>query len=81
VKGILWRCESEAHIERLKEYETSAYTWRECDAILEGDGGEEVRRVRVFVWASDANDEELKDGVFDFKWWKRYLKSSVVRKR
>jgi len=66
--GMLWHCEPEAHFEKLRAYETGAYTWMEYDAVLEGDGGEEVRGARVFVWASDANDEELKDGVFDFKW-------------
>jgi len=82
VKGMLWRCESEAHFEKLRAYETGAYTWMECDAVLlDGDGEGIVRGVRVFVWAGNTNDEELEDGNFDFKWWKRYLKSSVVKRR
>jgi hypothetical protein len=36
---------------------------------------------RVFMWASEEENNEPEEGEFDFERWKRYFKGSVVRER
>jgi gamma-glutamylcyclotransferase (GGCT)/AIG2-like uncharacterized protein YtfP len=36
VMGTVWEVTSEAHFDRLAAYETGAYRWNECNAVLEG---------------------------------------------
>lgn len=35
VAGTVWEVTSETHFDRLAAYETAAYRWDECDAVLE----------------------------------------------
>ena len=79
VNGTVWKVTSEAHFDRLAAYETAAYRWDECDAVLEG--GEVLRNCRTFCWAAEPDSKELEDGSFDLKRYQKYLKSSVTRRR
>ncbi len=72
--GTVWKVTSEAHFDRLAAYETAAYRWDECDAVLEG--GEVLRNCRTFCWAGEPDGKELEDGSFDLE---RYQKFQVVR--
>jgi gamma-glutamylcyclotransferase (GGCT)/AIG2-like uncharacterized protein YtfP len=69
VTVTVWKVISEAHFDRLAAYETAAYRWDECDAVLEG--GEVLRGCRTFCWAGDPDSKELGDGSFDLE---RYQK-------
>lgn len=84
VEGTIWGCFSPAQFLKLAEYETSAYTWCECDATLDdGDrgGGEILRNCRTFVWGGESDSKELEDGSFDLERYQRYFKASVMRRR
>jgi len=78
VSGSMWRVNSESQFLRLKEYETSAYTWCACD--IELSSGEVLRGCRTFCWAGDSDSKELEEGTFDLQRYQRYFKASVVRK-
>jgi gamma-glutamylcyclotransferase (GGCT)/AIG2-like uncharacterized protein YtfP len=79
VTVTVWKVISEAHFDRLAAYETAAYRWDECDAVLEG--GEVLRGCRTFCWAGDPDSKELEDGSFDLEHYQKYFKSSVTRRR
>ena len=79
VTGTVWKVTSEAHFDRLAAYETAAYRWDECDAVLEG--GEVLRNCRTFCWAAEPDSKELEDGSFDLERYQKYFKSSVTRRR
>ncbi|MCJ1476207.1 hypothetical protein MMC13_004873 [Lambiella insularis] len=79
VTGTVWKVTSEAHFDRLAAYETAAYRWDECDAVLEG--GEVLRNCRTFCWAGEPDSKELEDGSFDLERYQKYFKSSVTRRR
>jgi hypothetical protein len=79
VSGILWEVASEAQFLRLVEYETSAYTWCECDVEL-NDGGT-LHNCRTFCWAGDPDSKDLEDGSFDLERYKKYFKSPVTGRR
>ena len=97
MEGVLWQCTSGAHFDRLAAYETGAYTWEECAAVLKhdsreneieaGEGEEEeeeeeiIEGVRLFVWAGEEKSTELEEGGFDLERWRRYFRGSVVRMR
>lgn len=78
VSGSMWRVNTESHFLRLKEYETSAYTWCACD--IELNSGEVLSGCRTFCWAGDSDSKELEEGTFDLQRYQRYFKASVVRK-
>lgn len=79
VAGTVWKVTSEAHFDRLADYETAAYRWDECDAVLEG--GEVLRGCRTFCWAGEPESKELEDGSFDLERYQKYFKASVTRRR
>jgi gamma-glutamylcyclotransferase (GGCT)/AIG2-like uncharacterized protein YtfP len=78
VLGAVWECASDAHFQRLAEYETSAYSWYKCTVVLED--GTEVLNCYTFCWAGDADSKELESGSFDLERYQKDFKSSVVRK-
>ncbi|KAF2761508.1 hypothetical protein EJ05DRAFT_496421 [Pseudovirgaria hyperparasitica] len=79
VTGVVWKVDSEKHFERLAAYETSAYDWLECEAML-GDGTV-LPRCRTFCWAGRPDSNELEEGHFDLQRYQRYFKPSVTRRR
>ncbi|KAF2280538.1 uncharacterized protein EI97DRAFT_430243 [Westerdykella ornata] len=79
VSGTFWEVTSEAHFLRLEAYETSAYTWCECDVEL--SDGAVLHNCRTFCWAGDPESEELEEGSFDLEWYQKYFKPSVTRRR
>jgi gamma-glutamylcyclotransferase (GGCT)/AIG2-like uncharacterized protein YtfP len=79
VTGTLWKVTSEAQFDRLAAYETAAYRWDECNAVLEG--GEVFQNCRTFCWAGEPDSKELEDGSFDLERYQKYFKSSVTRRR
>jgi gamma-glutamylcyclotransferase (GGCT)/AIG2-like uncharacterized protein YtfP len=79
VTGTVWKVTSDAHFDRLVAYETAAYRWDECDAVLEG--GEVLRNCRTFCWAGEPDSKELEDGSFDLERYQKYFKSSITRRR
>jgi gamma-glutamylcyclotransferase (GGCT)/AIG2-like uncharacterized protein YtfP len=79
VAGFVWEVDSEEHFERLAAYETAAYTWVECEAVL--DEGTVCKDCRTFCWAGNADSNELEDGCFDLERYQKYFKSSVTRRR
>ncbi|OBT64109.1 hypothetical protein VE03_06244 [Pseudogymnoascus sp. 23342-1-I1] len=78
VSGSTWRVNSESHFLRLKEYETSVYTWCPCD--IELSNGEVLSGCRTFCWAGEPESKELEEGTFDLQRYQRYFKASVVQK-
>jgi gamma-glutamylcyclotransferase (GGCT)/AIG2-like uncharacterized protein YtfP len=79
VSGTVWEVTSEAQFLRLAAYETSVYTWCECDVKL--NDGETLHNCRTFCWAGDSDSKELEDGSFDLERYQKYFKSSVTRRR
>ncbi|KAF1949804.1 hypothetical protein CC80DRAFT_579576 [Byssothecium circinans] len=79
VVGCVWEVTSEDHFERLAAYETAAYRWVECDAVLED--GAVLKGCRTFCWAREPDSSELEDGSFDLGRYQKYFKSSVTRRR
>lgn len=79
VTGTLWKVTSEAQFDRLAAYETAAYRWDECNAVLEG--GDVLENCRTFCWAGEPDSKELEDGSFDLERYQKYFKSSVTRRR
>lgn len=79
VSGTVWKVTSEAQFDRLTAYETAAYRWNECDAILEG--GEVFGNCWTFCWAGEPDSKELEDGSFDLERYQKYFKSSITRRR
>jgi gamma-glutamylcyclotransferase (GGCT)/AIG2-like uncharacterized protein YtfP len=79
VTGTVWKVTLEAHFDRLAAYETTAYRWDECDAVLQG--GEFLRSCRTLCWAGEPDSKELEDGSFDLERYQKYFKSSVTRRR
>lgn len=78
VPGSMWRVNSDSQFQRLKEYETAAYTWCACD--IELSSGEILSGCRTFRWAGDPDSKELEEGTFDLQRYQRYFKASIVRK-
>lgn len=84
IHGAMYNCASEAHWERLVEYESAAYTWCVCEVrVINDEGAQEevLQQCRTFCWAGDASSRELEDGTFNLAHWQRYFKRSVVRER
>ena len=79
VVGSVWAVTSEEHFERLAAYETTAYMWVECEAVLED--GTAIGLCRTFCWAGEADSKELEDGKFDLQRYQKYFKPSVTRRR
>ncbi|KAI8933227.1 hypothetical protein NX059_009862 [Plenodomus lindquistii] len=79
VKRTVWKLTSEAHFDRLAAYETAAYRWVACDAVLEG--GEILGKCRAFCWAGEPDSREFEDGSFDLERYQKYFKPSVIRRR
>lgn len=79
VTGYVWEVTSEDQFERLAAYETTAYRWVECDAVLED--GAVLKGCRTFCWAGAPDSRELEDGNFDLERYQKYFKSSVTRRR
>jgi gamma-glutamylcyclotransferase (GGCT)/AIG2-like uncharacterized protein YtfP len=79
VIGCVWEVLSENHFQRLAAYETAAYRWQECEAILED--GIVLDKCRTFCWAGEPDSKELEDGSFDLDRYQKYFKSSVTRRR
>lgn len=79
VSGTVWKVDSEEHFLKLAAYETAAYTWCECNAIL--NSNEVLCNCRTFCWAGDPDSKELEDGSFDLERYQKYFKSSVTRRR
>lgn len=79
VTGTVWEIISEAHFDRLAAYETAAYRWDKCDAVLED--GEVLGSCRTFCWAGEPDSKELEDGDFDFERYQKYFKPSAIRCR
>ncbi|ORX92742.1 hypothetical protein BCR34DRAFT_580911 [Clohesyomyces aquaticus] len=79
VSGTVWKATSESQFLRLAAYETSVYTWCECDIRL--SDSEVLHHCRTFCWAGDPCSQELEEGSFDLERYQRYFKSSVTRGR
>ncbi|KAL2070362.1 hypothetical protein VTL71DRAFT_13388 [Oculimacula yallundae] len=79
VTGTVWKATLEDHFDRLAAYETAAYRWDECEAVLED--GEVYGNCRTFCWAGEPDSKELEDGSFDLERYQKYFKSSVTRRR
>jgi gamma-glutamylcyclotransferase (GGCT)/AIG2-like uncharacterized protein YtfP len=79
VVGSVWEVTLEDHFERLAAYETAAYRWVKCDAVLED--GSVLRGCRTFCWAGEPDSNELENGSFDLERYQKYFKSSVTRHR
>ena len=79
VTGTLWKVTSEAQFDRLAAYETAAYRWDKCNAVLEG--GKVLENCRTFCWAGEPDSKELEDGSFDLERYQKYFKPSVTRRR
>ncbi|KAE8842864.1 hypothetical protein HRS9139_02161 [Pyrenophora teres f. teres] len=79
VVGTVWGCKEEQYFQRLAEYETSAYTWTVCEAVLKD--GTVIEGCRTFCWAGKPNSRELEEGSFDLERYQKYFKPSVTRKR
>ncbi|KAH7084451.1 hypothetical protein FB567DRAFT_570579 [Paraphoma chrysanthemicola] len=80
VDGVLWYCGKEEEFDRLAAYETSAYTWCECDCEVKVAGGRDfIKGVRVFIWGGVVGSSELEEGSFNFVRWKTYFKHSVIK--
>jgi gamma-glutamylcyclotransferase (GGCT)/AIG2-like uncharacterized protein YtfP len=79
VAGFISEVDYEEHFERLAAYETAAYTWGECEAVL--DDGTAQKDCRTFCWAGHADSRELEDGCFDLERHQKYFKCSVTRRR
>ncbi|CZT09736.1 uncharacterized protein RCO7_02143 [Rhynchosporium graminicola] len=58
VTGTVWKANSETHFDRLAAYETTAYRWNDCDAVLED--GEVYLNCRTFCWAGERDSGSLK---------------------
>ena len=80
VTGTVWKVTSEAQFDRLAAYETAAYRWDECDAVLEG-GEVLLRNYRTLCWAGEPDSRELEGGSFDLERYQKDFKSSVTRRR
>ncbi|KAF2125903.1 hypothetical protein P153DRAFT_348110 [Dothidotthia symphoricarpi CBS 119687] len=78
VKGTVWELTSEAHFRRLADYETLAYTWCECNVVLED--GKSLSSCRTFCWAGDVNSQDLEEREFDFERYQKHFKPSVLRR-
>ncbi|KAF2191166.1 hypothetical protein K469DRAFT_732652 [Zopfia rhizophila CBS 207.26] len=79
VSGTVWEVISKAQFLRLAAYETSVYTWCECDVKL--NDGEILHNCRTFCWAGDSDSKGLEDGSFNLERYQKYFKSSVTRRR
>jgi hypothetical protein len=79
VSGTVWKVTSEQQTDRLAAYETDAYRWDVCEAVLED--GEVIAGCRTFYWAGDPDDKELEEGNFDLAWYQMFFKPSVTRQR
>jgi len=69
VNGVVYEVQEEVHEKWLAYYETDAYRCTRCGIKL-GAGGEVITG-KTFVWADDADDEDLSVGSFDLGAWKR----------
>jgi gamma-glutamylcyclotransferase (GGCT)/AIG2-like uncharacterized protein YtfP len=78
VNGTVWEVTSEAHFRRLAAYETSAYTWCECNVVLE-DGESLSNDCYTFCWAGNINSRDLEEGEFDLERYQKHFKPSVLR--
>jgi len=76
VVGVVWEVTSEDQFERLAAYETAAYRWVKCEAILEN--GAVLKGCRTFCWAGEQDSKELEDGAFDLERYQKYFKPSVT---
>jgi gamma-glutamylcyclotransferase (GGCT)/AIG2-like uncharacterized protein YtfP len=81
VSGVVWEVKKEEHFKRLQAYETAAYKWTWCEAILENDDKTVIENCRTFCWAGEPDSKELEDGSFDLAWYQRVLEPSVVKWR
>jgi hypothetical protein len=79
VSGTVWKVTSKEQFDSLAAYETDAYRWHECEAVLEN--GEVTVNCPTFCWAGDPDDKELEGGEFDLKWYQTFFKPSVTRHR
>jgi gamma-glutamylcyclotransferase (GGCT)/AIG2-like uncharacterized protein YtfP len=79
INGTVWEVTSKAQFRRLTAYETSAYTWCECDVVLE-DGEVLSSQCYTFCWAGDVNSQDLEERKFDFERYQKYFKPSVLRR-
>lgn len=79
VLGTTWEVTSEEQFRKLAAYETSAYTWCECEIELED--GNVLLGCRTFCWAGHPESRELEDGSFDLDRYQKHFKASVIRFR
>lgn len=71
-----WEVQTEEQYQRLRNYETSAYTL--CFYDIDLAGGGRVEYVRTIRWARDPDYRELEEGAFEFVPWQTYFKPSIV---
>jgi len=76
VTGTYWKCDQEDHFQRLKAYETNAYSWCFCDA--ETEDGKVLKGCRTFCWRGNPESDELEDGKFDLAHYQKYTKGRYV---
>jgi gamma-glutamylcyclotransferase (GGCT)/AIG2-like uncharacterized protein YtfP len=80
VEGVVWEIKEEDHFKRLQRYESDAYEWVWCEAVLD-DGKTVIETCRTFCWAGEVDSKELKEGSFDLERYQKYFKPSVLRRR
>jgi gamma-glutamylcyclotransferase (GGCT)/AIG2-like uncharacterized protein YtfP len=78
VEGMAWVVHTEEQLQRLQNYETSAYTSSYCIVDL-ADGGR-IDFARTFRWNGDPDSRELEDGTFDILRYQKYFKPSITGK-
>lgn len=66
VKGVVYEVREEAHLQRLRYYETSNYELRDVLGVYHlPDGKETFMQGKTFVWCGDM--EALEEGAFDME--------------
>ncbi|PGH27393.1 hypothetical protein AJ80_00871 [Polytolypa hystricis UAMH7299] len=82
IDGKVFLIEEEVHFRRLEAYETSAYTWCECEVEVALEDGVIERKMgcRTFIWAGSPDDKDLVEGRFDFERYLRYFKPKLFGK-
>jgi len=68
VQGLAYKVQTQNAAAKLAYFETDAYEEHACTIYLEG--GEKVSGM-TFKWEGDADDEDLRDGVFSLREWQK----------
>lgn len=71
VNGVMCEILSQAHIDRIADYETDKYKLQYCfiDILNDDDSVEKTVNGILFMW--DGEEDELRPGTFDLREWKK----------